>query len=125
MTGAKKAPVVGALSNSAWARSPLRVTPRDAGPASRDRPATYSRILAEQPFTLRGVKPCTSRCASLNWPDALARVRSFWGKFLGQSVGALAALIDVGVLAVHSGADLRFLLRGTVLGDAGQRVTRV
>ena len=50
---------------------------------------TYSRILPDPKFTLRGVKPRTSRCASLNWPDALARVRSFWGKFLGQSVGAL------------------------------------
>ena len=115
MTGAKKAPVVGALSNSAWARIPLRVPPRDAVTAGQvvrhpysacnlretegarrsrrvseqENPPAYSRILAEQPFTLRGVKPRTSRCASLNWPDALARVRSFWGKFLGQSVGAL------------------------------------
>ena len=95
MTGAKKAPVVGALSNSAWARSPLRVTPRDAGPASRDRPALYSRILAGPRFALlradmgafgRASTPQLGRIAfGLSGP--------FWGKFLGQSVGALAALI--------------------------------
>ena len=93
MTGAKKAPVVGALSNSAWTRSPLRVTPRDAEPASRDRPALYSRILAGPRFALLRADMGAFGRASTPQLGRGFGSGPFWGKFLGQSVGALAALI--------------------------------